>query len=121
MLPKRATGRRSIEDAIVATRIRTEVCAGGSVRSFEAEGLRWLLVADLCRVCGLHLQPNGGVNVTHAVRGIAPEHLATARLETEPGTLKPFTKMLCIPADRLDLLVGPDVARALFKAAERAA
>ena len=70
--------------------------AGGSVRSFESGGERWVLVSDLCRVHGVHLQPNGSVNVTHAVREIASQDIVIARVETAPGTLKPLSKMLCI-------------------------
>jgi hypothetical protein len=66
------------------------------IRSFVLDGCRWYLAADLCRALGLHVGPKREVNVTIATRDLGSQDKTRVLVETDPGTVKPYTRMIAV-------------------------
>lgn len=102
----RPTHRRPILDGRIRTgSLRHRPIGNQALRHFEAAGAVWWVVSDICRAYGLRSRPEGPINVTWAVRGLPGDSVVLAAVEIEPGTLKPFSKILCIREDAVGLML----------------
>jgi hypothetical protein len=80
---------------IVAEEIRTIPWpdSGLSVRAVRIDGRLWFVAADLCRALDYALSSNGHPNVTQALAGLAAEDRCFGRLETDRGSLRPYSRL----------------------------
>jgi hypothetical protein len=76
-----------------------------SVRVLRIKGRLWWVAADLCWALRTGLSSNGRPNVTDALRSIDGADRTFAKLETAPGSLRPYTRYALVGAIGLRTLV----------------
>jgi hypothetical protein len=76
-----------------------------SVRVLRIKGRLWWVATDLCWALRTGLSANGRPNVTEALRSIDGADRTFAKLETAPGSLRPYTRYALVGAIGLRTLV----------------
>ncbi len=84
---------------------------GDEVRFVEHAGGLWFVAADVCRPLRFTLNRAGAINVTQALACVGPQDKMLVRLETSPGTFRPFTRYMLVSEAGLESLVAEGLAR----------
>jgi len=85
--------------------------SGHEVRFVERAGGLWFVAADICRPLRFTLNRAGAINVTQALACVGPDDKMLVRLETSPGTFRPFTRYMLVSEAGLESLVAEALAR----------
>ncbi|MBM3082078.1 hypothetical protein IMF23_01380 [Chelatococcus daeguensis] len=84
---------------------------GDEVRFVERAGGLWFVAADVCRSLRFTLNRAGAINVTQALACVGPDDKMLVRLETSPGTFRPFTRYMLVSEAGLEALVAEGLVR----------
>jgi hypothetical protein len=88
------TSSRIHTPRVIVERVRAVewLVPGRTIRTVSIEDEAWFVVMDLCWALGIHMSSNGKPNVTAAFVQANIEERRFVRIETDPGSFKPYTR-----------------------------
>lgn len=90
--------------------------SGDVVRFVQRGGRLWFVAADICRALRFSMNRAGIINVTQALACVGPDDKLLVRLETSPGTFRPFTRYMLVSETGLEALVAEALRRRMPRA-----